>query len=197
VVLFAGDTHLGSIASLQGAAQGPAWLLGIKNWVSVSDAGGFLTWNIFQAPWLIPLFIVFYIAALAECNRAPFDLPEGESEIIAGFHTEYSGFPFALFFLAEYSLMALVCTLGSILFLGGWNTPLPNIGAAHLADWTSGIGFGIFWLVMKTWLLIFTQIWMRWTFPRLRMDQLMHLGWKVLTPACLILLTLTLAWKIW
>ncbi|MGB4399448.1 MAG: complex I subunit 1 family protein, partial [Daejeonella sp.] len=139
----------------------------------VSSIGGFLAWNIFQAPHLIVAYLIYFIASLAECNRAPFDIPEAESELVAGFHVEYSGLRFAFVFLAEYSMMFLVGMIGVILFLGGWNSPLPNIGAARLADWTTSVGWGIFWVLIKTLLVVGVQIWIRWTLPRLRVDQLM------------------------
>jgi NADH-quinone oxidoreductase subunit H len=180
------------------------YLFGLRaTGIDVTAIGGFLTWNIFRMPLLIIGLIIYFIASLAECNRAPFDIPEAESELIAGFHVEYSGFRFAMLFLAEYSMMILVSLVAVILFLGSWNTPFPNLGPVRLADWTGGtLGAwsghlaGGFWLLSKTAVLVFIQIWIRWTFPRLRVDQLMHLCWKVLTPAALVLIVLVGAWRI-
>jgi NADH-quinone oxidoreductase subunit H len=172
--------------------------------IDFSETGGFLTWNVVRMPFLGIVALIFFIATLAECNRSPFDLPEAESELVGGFHTEYSGFRWAVLFLAEYAKMLLVCLLGAILFWGGWNTPFPNLGNLKLADWTSGQPgtlaanlWGVFWLFSKAFLGIFLQIWIRWTYPRLRIDQLTHLCWKVLTPAALILLLLTAVWRLW
>lgn len=170
-----------------------------QNYIS----GGFLCWNIAQTPHLILSYIVFFIATLAACNRAPFDMPEAESELVAGFHVEYSGFRFAIFFLAEYAIMLLVSLLGAILFFGAWNTPLPNIGVVRLADWTTGTPYQIsghiwggFWLVSKAFLALLIQIWIRWTFPRLRIDQLMSLCWKILTPLALLMVAASAVWKL-
>ena len=163
---------------------------------NVSSIGGFLAWNIFQAPHLILAYFIYFIASLAECNRAPFDIPEAESELVAGFHVEYSGLRFAFVFLAEYSMMFLVGMIGVILFLGGWNTLLPNISAARLADWTTGVGWGIFWVLIKTLLVVAVQIWIRWTLPRLRVDQLMSFCWKVLTPLAFLCMLISGIWRL-
>jgi len=120
--------------------------------------------------------IIFFIAAIAETNRAPFDIPEAESEIIAGFHTEYSGMRFAMFFFAEYSNIFIICMVGVVLFLGGWSGPLLP---------------GPVWFFLKTYALIFVIIQIRWTFPRLRFDQLMSFCWLVLTPLALLNLIIT------
>lgn len=162
----------------------------------VSAIGGFLAWNIFQAPHLILAYLIYFIASLAECNRAPFDIPEAESELVAGFHVEYSGLRFAFVFLAEYSMMFLVGMIGVILFFGGWNSPLPNIGAARLADWTTNVGWGIFWVLIKTLLVVAVQIWIRWTVPRLRVDQLMSFCWKVLTPLAFLCMLISGVWRL-
>lgn len=176
----------------------PVYLFGIRSWgVDVSQVGGILAWNMVQSPPLIAVMIIFFIAGLAEANRTPFDLPEGESEIIGGYHTEYSGFRWGLFMLAEYGMMLLLAFLGSILFLGGWNTPLPNVGSVELATWTTGPVWGVFWLLCKAMLWIFVQIWVRWTFPRLRVDQLMNLSWKYLTPIALVLVLICGTWRLW
>ncbi|HAC24158.1 MAG TPA: NADH-quinone oxidoreductase subunit H, partial [Cytophagales bacterium] len=159
-------------------------------------AGGFLTWSVFQTPLLLFGWVIFFIASLAECNRAPFDLPEAESELVAGFHTEYSGFRFAIIMLAEYAMMLLVSVLGVILFWGSWNSPLPNLGSLMLANWTNGPAWGIFWLIAKSVVMVGVQIWVRWTFPRLRIDQLLNLSWKYLTPASLLLLLICIWWKL-
>ncbi|GAB3164033.1 complex I subunit 1/NuoH family protein [Telluribacter humicola] len=180
------------------------YLFGLKGLgLDVTQVGGFLTWNIFRNPFLLIAYIVFFIASLAECNRAPFDLPEGESEIVAGFHTEYSGMRWALLMLSEYGMMLLVSLLGAILFLGGWNTLFPNLGPVRLADWTSGepgtiFGYlsGAFWLLSKALLAVLVQMWVRWTLPRLRVDQLMYLGWKVLTPVGLVLFFFSGVWRL-
>jgi NADH-quinone oxidoreductase subunit H len=132
---------------------------------------------------LFPMFVIFFISTLAETNRAPFDLPEGESELVAGFFVEYSSMSFALFFLGEYANMILMSALTTILFLGGW---LPPIDIAPF-NWIPGP----VWFVAKICLCLFTFIWVRATFPRYRYDQLMRLGWKVFLPFSLLWLVLT------
>ncbi len=178
------------------------YLFGITP-IDITKVGGFLAWNIVQMPFLCIGFVIYFIASLAECNRAPFDIPEAESELIAGYHTEYSGLRWAFMMLAEYGMMLLTSFLAVILFLGGWNTPLPNIGFLALADWTSGMPntiFGeitaIFWIFFKVFCLVFVQMWIRWTYPRLRADQLMYLCWKVLIPFSLALVMLCAIWRI-
>jgi NADH-quinone oxidoreductase subunit H len=131
---------------------------------------------------LFPMFIVFFISGLAECNRSPFDLAEGESEIVAGFMVEYSAMAFALFFLGEYTNMILMCSMTTILFLGGWLSPIPFAPFTHL---------GPFWFILKVCALLFGFFWVRATFPRYRYDQLMRLGWKVFLPLSLGWLVLT------
>jgi NADH-quinone oxidoreductase subunit H len=123
-------------------------------------------------------FVLFFIGGLAETNRAPFDLPEAEQELVGGFHTEYSGIRFALFFLAEYANMIVVSSVTATLFLGGWLAPFPNV------SFLSFLGFvpGWMWFVLKVFGLLYTFIWIRGTFPRYRYDQLMRLGWKVFIP---------------
>ena len=134
---------------------------------------------------LFPMFVIFFISALAETNRAPFDLPEGESELVAGFFVEYSSMSFALFFLGEYANMILMSALTTILFLGGWHPPM------HMEPFTWIPGF--VWFALKIALLLFVFIWVRATFPRYRYDQLMRLGWKVFLPFSLVWLILTAA----
>lgn len=132
---------------------------------------------------LLPMFVVFYISGLAETNRSPFDLPEGESELVGGFNTEYSAMTFALFFLGEYANMILMSAMGVVLFLGGWLPPL-NIAPF---TWVPGI----IWFMAKTAFLLFGFLWVRATFPRFRYDQLMRLGWKVFLPLSLAWVVLT------
>lgn len=180
------------------------YLFGLKALgINVTEWGGIFSWNILRNPFLLVAYVIFFIATLAEANRAPFDLPEGESEIVAGYNTEYSGMRWALLFMSEYAMMMLVSLLGAILFLGSWNTPLPNIGPVRLADWTSGVPgtiwgniTGAFWLFAKALLSILVQMWVRWTFPRLRVDQLMFLCWKVLTPVSIALLLISGVWRL-
>ena len=190
-IVLSGSMDLTKIALNQSLwSETQSWFLGIKQlgW-ETTRIGGFLNWNLFQSPFMFISYIIFYIATLAECNRAPFDLPEAESELVAGYHSEYSGIRFGIFFLAEYAMMVLVSLLGAFLFLGAWATPFPNIGSFRLGDWTSGtygewtcIAWSIFWLVIKTLVPCIAMIWIRWTFPRLRTDQLMYFCWKVLIP---------------
>lgn len=148
--------------------------------------------SIFHWYWLplLPLFLTYLIAGVAETNRAPFDVVEGESEIVAGFHVEYSGMGFALFFLAEYANIILISALTALLFLGGWLSPFEGIpGIAHAFHWPiigAVLSSGPHWFIAKTCMFIFCFLWFRATFPRYRYDQIMRLGWKVLLPVTLI-----------
>ena len=142
-------------------------------------AHGLLNWYFIP---LFPMFVVYFISGVAETNRAPFDVAEGESEIVAGFHVEYSGMAFALFFLGEYANMILVSFLTSIMFLGGWLSPVP-----FLPD-------SILWMLIKVAFVLFLFLWFRATFPRYRYDQLMRLGWKVFIPVSLIWVVVVGAW---
>ncbi len=141
---------------------------------------GIIDW--FWLP-LLPMFVVYFISGVAETNRAPFDVAEGESEIVAGFHVEYSGMTFAVFFLAEYANMILISALTAVMFLGGWLSPFEGIpGLEALFGWVPGI----FWLLAKTVFLLFLFLWFRATFPRYRYDQIMRLGWKVFIPVTIV-----------
>jgi NADH-quinone oxidoreductase subunit H len=137
-----------------------------------SQAGGIYHWFILP---LFPLFMVYLISGVAETNRAPFDVAEGESEIVAGFHVEYSGMTFAVFFLAEYANMILIAMLASLMFFGGWLSPWPSL-----------MGDNIVWLFLKTGFFMLLFLWFRATFPRYRYDQIMRLGWKVLIPVTIV-----------
>lgn len=152
--------------------------------ITVAQSGWFWNWFVFGGPgtfekiWVIPflmmLFAVYLISSLAETNRTPFDIPEGESEIVAGYHTEYSGMKFAMFFFAEYANMFVVSAVITILFCGGWNSPFGEfLNEPYLQP---------LWFIGKAFFFVFLQIWLRWTLPRFRVDQLMFLGWKVLLP---------------
>ena len=157
---------------------------GSLNLVEIVQAqqGSVLHW--FWLP-LLPLFLVYFISGVAETNRAPFDVSEGESEIVAGFHVEYSGMAFAVFFLAEYANMILIAALASLMFLGGWLSPFEGIlPAEYLTDGLTGLvlGSGVHWLLAKTSLMLLLFLWFRATFPRYRYDQIMRLGWKVFIP---------------
>ncbi|WP_041603362.1 NADH-quinone oxidoreductase subunit NuoH [Thioflavicoccus mobilis] len=160
VLVAAGSLNLGAIVTAQ--------------------SGSALTW--FWLP-LLPLFGVYLVSGVAETNRAPFDVAEGESEIVAGFHVEYSGMAFAVFFLAEYANMILIATLAAVLFFGGWLSPFPQA-------WVDGVFLlddGFQWLLLKVFFFMFVFLWLRATFPRYRYDQIMRLGWKVFIP-------ITIAW---
>jgi NADH-quinone oxidoreductase subunit H len=175
VIMAAGSLNLGDIVRHQ--------------------SGGGLAWNWF---WLFPLFVVYFISGVAETNRAPFDVAEGESEIVAGFHVEYSGIAFALFFLAEYANMILISALTAVFFFGGWLSPLDGfiepadipavIRSIPFVGWLPGwfVGDGFHWLFGKMFIGMFVFFWFRATFPRYRYDQIMRLGWKVLIPVTIV-----------
>jgi NADH-quinone oxidoreductase subunit H len=138
---------------------------------------------------LFPLFLVYFISGVAETNRSPFDVAEGESEIVAGFHVEYSGMAFAVFFLAEYANMILIAALAVLMFLGGWLSPFDGLLPANImALPVLGpiLGSGLHWLLAKISFMLFFFLWFRATFPRYRYDQIMRLGWKVLIPVTLV-----------
>ena len=150
--------------------------------ITEGQAGGFWNWYFFSLPFPQAIaFVVFIISAVAETNRVPFDLPEAESELVAGFFTEYSGMRFAFFFLAEYANMILVSCVAAVLFFGGWQAPLPILQGSGSFVWVTGI----FWFTVKVYFFLFLFFWLRATLPRLRYDQLMRFGWKVLLPIAL------------
>jgi NADH-quinone oxidoreductase subunit H len=154
--------------------------------IVLGQVGGFWRWYIWP---LLPLFFVYLVAGIAETNRHPFDVAEGESEIVAGFHVEYSGVAFAVFFLAEYMNMILIATLCSTMFLGGWLSPLPQLNEVSVSGFHFlGDGFG--WLFVKVCAVLFIFLWIRATFPRYRYDQIMRLGWKVFIPVTLVWIVL-------
>ena len=160
VLIAAGSLNLGEIVTAQ--------------------TGSIIHW--FWLP-LLPLFIIYYISGVAETNRAPFDVAEGESEIVAGFHVEYSGMAFSIFFMAEYANMILISVLSAIMFLGGWLSPFQGIPI--LEEWFAWVP-NIFWLLAKTSIFMFMFLWFRATFPRYRYDQIMRLGWKIFIPITIV-----------
>jgi len=158
---------LGSTLSMQGIIESQA-----------GTVWGFLpNWNIFNNPFSFFAFFIYFIAGVAEVNRTPFDIPEAESELVAGFHTEYSGMRWAFFFLSEYGNMLVVAGITVVAFLGGWQSPIEGV--------MQGAWWGLFWFLTKMTGVIMIMIWFRWTFPRLRVDQLMSVAWKVLLPIAL------------
>jgi len=151
--------------------------------IVVAQTGSLFHW--FWLP-LLPLFVIYFVSGVAETNRAPFDIAEGESEIVAGFHVEYAGMSFALFFLAEYMNMILISALAAVMFLGGWLSPFQGVPVLEgLFSFVPGIA----WLFLKVSFFLFLFLWLRATFPRYRYDQIMRLGWKVFIP-------ITIAWII-
>jgi NADH-quinone oxidoreductase subunit H len=191
---YGSRSNFSLLGALRGAAQmisyevplilsmlGVIMLSGSLSFVDVVNAqdGGF--WHWYFLPQL-PMFIVFYIAGLAEARRVPFDLPEGESEIVGGFMVEYSGMTWALIQASEFASMGLISAVTTTLFLGGWQPPIEALDFGN---------FNWIWFGLKTALLVFTFQWVRWSVPRLRMDQLMDFGWKVLVPVCLVWLFVT------
>jgi len=175
VVLVVGSLHMGDIVQWQADHR----------------------WFIFHSPFSFIAFFIYYISTLAETNRVPFDIPEAESELVAGWMTEYSGFRWSLFFLSEYANMLIVSIVASIVFLGGWLSPLQMFNILP-ESWNllDGPVLGFFWVMIKAILLIFIMMWFRWTFPRLRVDQLMYLCWKVFVPFALVNLFLVSLWEL-
>lgn len=159
---------------------------GSVNLIDLGEAqsGGWFSWLIFQNPFLFLAFFTYYVASLASCKRSPFDLPEGESELVAGFHTEYSGFRFVMFFFAEYVAMFAVSALATIIFLGGWHSPIGGPSSP-------------LWFVLKSTFLVWVQMWVRWTLPRIRIDQVMHACVKYLLPFTVLLFLGSSLWQLY
>lgn len=162
---------------------------GTLNLMTISEmqTGTIFNWLIFSNPFLFIAFVLYFISSLAEVNRTPFDLPESESELVGGFQTEYSGMRWGMFMLTEYADMLLVSLLGAVLFFGAWNSPF--------GGFMSGPVWGVFWMVSKGMFFIFVMMWLRWTLPRLRVDQLMDVCWKYLIPIAFINLVLVALWE--
>ena len=173
VIVVAGSLNLMTVTEMQAG----------------NDTLGFLpNWLILQNPFLIVAFGIFFVSILAEAHRVPFDLPESESELVAGYQTEYSGIRWAMFMLAEYADILLLSLLGAVLFFGGWNSPF--------GDFMGGPVWGFFWFMLKGLLLVFVMMWIRWTLPRYRVDQLMHICWSILIPLSFINLVLVALWEV-
>lgn len=170
--------------------------------ISMQQSGGLHTWMVFSNPFTFVAFFVYFIASLASNKRAPFDLPEAESELVAGFHTEYSGMRWAMFFFAEYNAMFIVSAIQVVIFLGGWNDPFGLVGHLHDQYATAGNLVGLIWvnilaaaiMISKAVILIFVQMWIRWTLPRPRIDQVLYACVKVLLPLACVLLAGAAVW---
>jgi len=179
-VMITGSLNLQEICRFQDG--------GIQNWLAFGGPLP-LAKKLLLLPFTLTTFLILFVASLAEVNRTPFDLPEAESELVQGFNTEYSGMKFAIFYLAEYANMFLVSGVVATLFLGGWTSPF--------GEFLSGPVWGVFWFVLKGMVFVFVQVWLRWTLPRLRVDQLMYTSWKVLMPflfVCILAVGLILVW---
>jgi NADH-quinone oxidoreductase subunit H len=179
----------------------PVMMAGTMKLSAIADqqAGGFHAWLIFANPWCFAAFFIYYAASLAACKRAPFDLPEAESELVAGFLTEYSGYRWALFFFGEYAAMFAVSGLAVILFLGGWKSPLPASwapeGTGFLQLLVRGLLFeGPILFILKAFFLFYVQLWVRWTLPRLRIDQVLYACVQVILPLAMVLLLGNTLW---
>ncbi|MCH7611800.1 MAG: NADH-quinone oxidoreductase subunit NuoH [Candidatus Marinimicrobia bacterium] len=162
VIMLTGTLSMQGIIEFQ---KGTIWVI-LPNWI------------IFNNPFSFIAFFIFFISGVAECNRTPFDIPEAESELVAGAFTEYSGMRYAFFFLSEYAEMFVISAVATTAFLGGWNSPI--------SGFFDGPGWGLFWFMGKSLFLVFVMLWFRWTFPRLRVDQLMSICWKVFLPFALV-----------
>ncbi|MGM0506680.1 MAG: NADH-quinone oxidoreductase subunit NuoH [Bacteroidota bacterium] len=173
VIVVAGSLNMMTITEMQ----------------SGNDLLGFLpNWLILQNPVLILVFGIFFVSILAESHRVPFDLPESESELVAGYQTEYSGMRWGIFMLVEYADMLLLSLLGTVLFFGGWNSPFESF--------MSGPLWGFFWFMLKGMLLVFVMMWIRWTLPRYRVDQLMYICWNILIPLSFATFVLVALWEV-
>jgi NADH-quinone oxidoreductase subunit H len=174
------------------------------NTVGHAQAGGFWNWNVFHDPFTFAAFWTYFTCATASCKRAPFDLAEAESELVAGFHTEYSGLRWSFFFMAEYGSMFAVSGIAILLFLGGWQTGIPFApelseglrSVAGDAGWVIGNVTNVLVFIVKGWLLVFVMIWVRWTLPRLRIDQVMMTCLKYLLPISCVLLVGVALWQV-
>jgi NADH-quinone oxidoreductase subunit H len=161
------------------------------------QAGGFWHWTVLRNfPFPFIAFVIYFWASLAEVNRTPFDIPEAESELVAGYHVEYSGMRFAMFFLSEYANMFLVSAVVTAVFLGGWHAPLPALEIAVEASAVGHALLGAAWFSVKAISLVLVQMWLRWTLPRLRVDQLMHICWKVFLPFSFVNVLLVSLWAV-
>ena len=154
------------------------------------QAGGLWNWNFFHGGWQILGFFIYMIAAYAETNRIPFDLPEAETELVAGYHTEYSAMKFAMFFMAEYANMFTAASVATLLFFGGWHAPHPALEFGAPGTIAHALA-PVFWFALKIFVFIFIYIWVRGTLPRFRYDQLMAFGWKVLLPLAILNIVVT------
>jgi NADH-quinone oxidoreductase subunit H len=185
IVIYTGTLNLQDIVIAQGGGIWNWFVFGGPKADVVLGSGRALhaTWaNLVFLPLFLATFVMYYVSALAETNRTPFDIPEAESELVSGYHTEYSGMKFAMFFMAEYANMFLVSVIASIAFFGGWQSPYgTTIGALVGVPWLSPVE-EFLWLAFKGFFFVFVMIWLRWTLPRLRVDQLMYMCWKVLIP---------------
>lgn len=163
-------------------------LMEVTELQSGNNVLGFLpNWIIFHSPFMVVAFVIFFISMLAESHRAPFDLPESESELVGGYQTEYSGMRWGVFMLTEYADMLLLSLVGATLFFGGWNSPF--------GEALSGPLWGFFWMMLKGMTLVFVMMWLRWTLPRLRVDQLMNVCWKYLIPVSFVNLVFIALWQ--